>query len=243
VGKNDSIPGTIKDILNKVADPNYTSPSGNPVKVADVKVGQQIWPASEYCWGNSNMKPIFDSLKAAYTAKKVSGIWHTTMAVHGLASTSSLPQKTGFMSLARLLAPFWPSEAFACAPIQPPATYIKTFVKVDVSAVASGNGEEGVVAPANSQLPNRQGNNITYPITITTPVPATGTTTYTDQRDFLERFPTSTWNVNSMTYTVATNTNSVAPAGSLSGGPSNKTVNPGAPTSVGSFATVPRLVK
>ncbi len=52
------------------------------------------------------MKPIFDNLKAAYNAKKnTSGKWRTTLVVHGPLSTSSLLQKTGFMSLARLLSP------------------------------------------------------------------------------------------------------------------------------------------
>ena len=101
------------------------------------------------------MKPIFDNLKSAYNNKKNSstGKWRTTLVVHGVLSTSSLPQKTGCMSLARLLTPFWASEAFACATIQPPTTFVKTFVNVDITAVKSGTGDDG---------------NYTYPKTIDT---------------------------------------------------------------------------
>ena len=64
------------------------------------------------------------------------------MAVHGPLGTSSLLQKSGFMSLARLLNPFWASEAFACATIQPPTTFVKTFVNVDITGVTSGTGDD-----------------------------------------------------------------------------------------------------
>ena len=132
------------------------------------------------------------------------------------------------MSLARLLTPFWPSDALACATIQPPTTYVKGFVNVTITAVTSATGDDG---------------SYTFPKTIATPPPATGTTTYTSKKDFLNRYPNSSWNVNTVTLQAATGTSTVAPAGSLSGGPSNNTINTNAPANVGSFATVPRLVK
>ena len=55
-GANDSVPGTIKDILTKVYTPNYTS--SNPVYMDDLKLGQQIYPRSEYPWGRSNQDPF-----------------------------------------------------------------------------------------------------------------------------------------------------------------------------------------
>ena len=223
-----SVPNTIKNIIKKIYTPSLTGTATVPVFVGDIKVGQQIFPASEYPWGSSNMKPIFDNLKAAYNAKKdASGKWRTTLVVHGPLGTSSLPQKTGFMSLARLLTPFWPSEAFACATIQPPTTFAKSFVNVDIIAVTSGTGDDG---------------NYTYPKTIATPVPASGTTTYTNQKDFLNRFPTSTWNVNTVTIQTVTDASTVSPPGSTSGGPSNQGVNPGAPPNTGAFADLPVLV-
>ena len=157
---NNDVPATVKNIIAKIYTPSLNATSTVPVYVGDIKVGKQIYPASEYPWGSSNMKPIFDNLKAAYNAKKnASGKWRTTLVVHGPLSTSSLFQKPGFMSLARLLTPFWPSEAFACATIQPPTTFVKSFVNVDVTAVTSATGDDG---------------NYTYPKTISTPVPAIG---------------------------------------------------------------------
>ncbi len=118
------------------------------------------------------------------------------------------------------------------------------FANVDITGVKynTTSSDDGIVAPANSNHRTIR-KHITYPITITTPVPSTGSTTYTDQKDFLTRYPNSTWNVNTATIQVATNTSTVSPAGTLSGGPSNQTVNPGATAGVGAFATVPRLVK
>ena len=224
-----TVPDTVKNIIKKIYTPSLNGTSSVPVFVGDVKVGQQIYPASEYCWGSSYLKPIFDNLKAAYNAKKdSSGNWRTTLVVHGPLGTSSLLQKTGFMSLARLLTPFWPSDALACATIQPPTTYVKGFVNVTITAVTSATGDDG---------------SYTFPKTIATPPPATGTTTYTSKKDFLNRYPNSSWNVNTVTLQAATGTSTVAPPGSLAGGPSNNTINTNAPANVGSFATVPRLVK
>ncbi len=71
-------------------------------------------------------RTLFENLQKAYYYKTTGSAtkapaagtaWHTTLAVHGLLSTSSLPQKTGFMSLARLLVPFWASEALACSTV------------------------------------------------------------------------------------------------------------------------------
>jgi Flp pilus assembly protein TadG len=222
-----SVPDTVKNIIAKIYTPSLAGTSSVPVFVGDIAVGKQIYPASEYPWGSSYQKPIFDNLKAAYNAKKnASGKWRTTLVVHGPLGTSSLFQKTGFMSLARLLTPFWPSEAFACATIQPPTTYVKSFVNVDITGVTSATGHN----------PAADDGNYTYPKTI-------NSITYTDQKDFLNRYPNSTWNLNTVTIKTTTDTPTVSPPGSLSGGPSAKTVNPGAPTTGGSFAVVPRLVK
>jgi Flp pilus assembly protein TadG len=226
-----SVPDTVKNILKKIYTPNLTGTNSVPVFVGDITVGKQIYPASEYPWGSSNMKPIFDNLKAAYNAKKNSstGKWRTTLVVHGVVSTSSLPQKTGFRSLARLLmGPFWASEAFACATIQPPTTFVKTFVNVDITEVKSGTGNDG---------------DYTYPKKIRDTYTGNKNVTYTDQKDFLDHYPNSTWNVNTATIEVTTDSSTVSPPGSSSGGPSNQGVNPGAPTNTGAFATTAVLVK
>jgi Flp pilus assembly protein TadG len=223
-----SVPDTIKNIIAKIYTPSLTGTSSVPVYVGDIAVGKQIYPASEYPWGSAYQKPIFDNLKAAYNAKNTSGKWRTTVVVHGPLGTSSLLQKSGFMPLARLLKSFWVSEAFACATIQPPTTYVKTFVNVDITAVTSGTGNDG---------------SYTYPKTINDTYTGNHNVTYTDQKDFLDRYPNSTWNVNTVTIQTTTDTPTVSPPGSLSGGPTPTTVNPSAPTTGGAFAAVPRLVK
>jgi Flp pilus assembly protein TadG len=224
-----SVPDTVKNIIKKIYTPSLTGTTSVPVYVGEIKVGKQIYPASEYPWGSSNMKPIFDNLKAAYTAKKnASGKWRTTLVVHGPLSTSSLPQKTGFMSLARLMVPFWPSEAFACATIQPPTTFVQSFVNVDITAVTSATGNDG---------------DYTYPKTIKDTYTGNVNVTYTNQKDFLDRYPNSTWNVNTVTIQTVTDASTVSPPGSESGGPSNHVVNPGAPGNTGAFASIPVLVK
>ena len=234
------VPDTVKSILKKIYTPSLTGSNSVPVFVGDIGVGTQIYPASEYPWGSSNMKPIFDNLKAAYNAKKgkydakrnyqnPANKWRTTLVVHGVVNTSSLPQKTGFMSLARLLmGPFWASEAFACATIQPPTTFVKTFVNVDITDVKSGTGNDG---------------NYNYPTVIRDSYTDNKKVTYTDQKDFLDHYPNSTWNVNTATIEVTTDSSTVSPPGSSSGGPSNQGANPGAPTNTGAFATNAVLVK
>jgi len=235
----DSVPGTVNDILTKIYNPSYTS--SNPVIMGDLKVkqGQQVYPRSEYGWGRTYNGAFFQNLQKAYyykttgsatTAPAAGTAWHTTLAVHGLLSTASLPQKTGFMSLARLLNPFWVSEALACSTLSYPAIQVMTVANVNITGVQynTSSSDDG---------------NYTYPKTIATPAPATGSTTYTDQKDFLTRYPNSTWNLNTATIQVATNTSTVSPPGSLSGGPANSVVNSNAPVNVGAYAAVPCLVR
>jgi hypothetical protein len=221
VGPSDSVPNTIKDILKKVYTPSYTSQ--NPVVVASLKVGQQIYPRSEYPWGRSYIGAIFQNLKQAYNYKKdPSGKWHTTLAVFGPKTVASLPMKTGFMTLARLLTPFWPSEAFACTTMNPPTIMVTGFVNVDVIGVTANN------TTCDDCTSYRPANNGTY---------------YSSKKDCLTNKPDSTWNANTVTVENVTDASTVTPTGSLSGGPSNQTINPGAPASVGSLAAIPRLVK
>jgi Flp pilus assembly protein TadG len=222
VGPSDSVPNTIKDILKKVYTPSYTSQ--NPVVVASLKVGQQIYPRSEYPWGRSYIGAIFQNLKQAYDYKKDgSGRWHTTLAVFGPKTVASLPLKTGFMSLARLLTPFWPSEAFACTTMKPPTIMVTGFVNVDITGVT-----------ANSS--SCDDCNYTFPKTI-------NGVTYNNKKDCLTNKSNSSWNANTVTVENVTDASTVTPTGSLSGGPSNQAINPGAPSEVGALAAIPRLVK
>jgi hypothetical protein len=231
VGKNDSVPNTIWDILTKVYTPGYSS--GNPVYVTDLKLGQQIYPRSEFMYGNSYIGPIFQRLQKAYNYKTTGNAskapaagtpWRTTFAVYGTNPnpTASRPRQPGFRALARLLGFFCPTEAFACYTMPPPSTYVSGFVNADITGVSyNSSGDEG---------------NYTYPKTV-------NGVKYKNKKDFLTNYPTSVWNVNSVTIKNVTDANTISPPGSLSGGPSNQTMNPAAPANTGAFASIPRLVK
>ena len=230
-GENDAVPGTIHDILTKVYTPSYTS--SNPVYVEDLKLGQEIHTRSEFKYGSSYISPIFQRLQKAYnykttgnanTAPPAGTAWRVTLPVYGNQPnpSASLQRQGGFMSLARLLAPFWPSEAYACYTMPPPKTYVNGFVNADITKVSySSSGNDG---------------NYTYPKTI-------NGVTYTDKKDFLTRYPSSVWNVNSVTIENVTDGSTVSPPGTTSGGPSNQVINPGAPSNTGAFASIPVLVK
>ena len=237
-GENDAVPGTIWDILTKVYTPSYTS--SNPVYVADLKLGQEIHTRSEFKYGTSYISPIFQRLQKAYnykttgnanTAPPAGTAWRVTLPVYGTTPNpaASRQREGSFMSLARLLAPFWPSEAYACYTMPPPKTYVNGFVNADITKVTySSSADNG---------------DYTYPKTIATPVPATGTTKYTDKKDFLTRYPNSVWNLNSVTIKNVTDGSTVSPPGTTSGGPSNQVINPAAPGNTGALASIPVLVR
>jgi Flp pilus assembly protein TadG len=114
------------------------------------------------------------------------------------------------------------SNAYACYTMPPPETYIRTFVNADITGVTySSSGNEG---------------RYSYPKTIN------GVTSI-NKKDFLERYPDSVWNVNTLTIKNVTDASTVSPPGSISGGPPNNQVNQGALANVGPIATIPRLVQ
>jgi Flp pilus assembly protein TadG len=231
VGENDSVPNTIWDILTKVYTPSYTS--SNPVVVTDLKLAQEIHTRSEFKYGTSYIGPIFQRLQKAYnykttgnanTAPPANTPWPVTLAVYSSKPNPQVSQHRngGFRFLARLLAPFSPSEVYACYTMPPPKTYVNGFVNATITGVTySASGDDG---------------SHTYPYKI-------NNVTYTNKKDFLTRYPNSVWNVNSMTIKNVTDVSSMSPPGSLSGGPFNNQINSGAPTNVGSFASIPCLVK
>lgn len=222
VGSSDPIPDTIKNILNKVYNPNFTA--STPLYVTDLKVGQQVYPRSEYPWGRGYIGAIFQKLQQAYNYKKnSSGKWRTTLAVFVTKPVASLPQKTGFMSLARLMGPFWPSEAYACSTMNPPAVVVASFVNVDITGVTYNSSSCDDCS-------------YTFPKTISG-------VRYTSKKDCLSRYSSSTWNQNSVTVQNVTDASTVSPPGSITGGPSNNVINTSAPADVGAIATVPKLVK
>ncbi|MGA9753983.1 MAG: pilus assembly protein TadG-related protein [Desulfobaccales bacterium] len=240
VNSTDTVPTTITNTLAKIYTPSLTAQTNIPVLVGALTVNQQVYPRSEYPWGGSYMGAIFQNLQKAYyykttgsatTAPAAGTAWHTTLVVHTPTSTAPLARKGGFMSLARLLAPFWASEAYACSTLTTPTIKVASVVNVAITGVTYNNTSSG------------DGTSYTFPKTIATPAPASGTTTYTSLKDYLTRYPNSTWNLNSVTIQSVTDTATVSPAGSVSGGPANNTINTGAPANVGSFARTGKLVK
>ena len=223
VGSDDAVPDTIKDTLKKIYTPNYTN-SSHPVVVASLKVGQQIYPRSEYPWGQSYIGAIFQNLQTAYNYKKdASGKWHTTLAVFGPLTMTSLLWKAGVMSLARLLTPFRPSEAFACSTMNPPTIMVSGFVNVDITGVT-----------ANSS--SCDDCNYTFPKTI-------NGIRYSNKKDCLNGVSNSSWNANRVTLQNVTDAGTITPAGSLSGGPSSQGINAAAPANAGALASIARLVR
>jgi Flp pilus assembly protein TadG len=227
VGKNDPVPNTLTDILDKIANPNFHS-NGNIYHVAGLKLGDQVYAVSEFKYPDS-LVTLFQKLQAAYNAKKDSnGTWRITMPVmSGVQNPLKHSQRPGdgFRSLARLLSP-WPSEAYACYTLAtPPIMYVNGFVNVDVTNVS--------VNASCDQC------NYTFPKTI-------GSVTYANKKDCMSRLPNSAWNSNSMTLKNVTDVSSIIPGipnvAGEAGGLSAKEMNSAAPTNVGAFASVPKLI-
>jgi len=96
-----------------------------------VKVGQKIYPGSEFQWG-SNVKSLFTLMKTRWTAKKnASGKWRVTVPVYSITPvTAALPQDSWFRLASQLLP--WVSQAHACQAYSVPAVYTQGFMDVDV---------------------------------------------------------------------------------------------------------------
>ncbi len=230
VGSGDSVPQTLWNILDKIAKP---STSGSILYVDKLKLGQQIYPRSEFCWGSGYIGPIFQRLQAAYNAKKdVNGKWRVTFPIYGTVPNplASRRQQDGFMSLARLLSPV-PSEAVACYTMPPPVIYVNGFVNADITGVAYDANCDGCGSPGggNYRQPLDGKNNY-----------------YTNPFDCLKNSSKSCWNLNYMTIDHVIDASTIIPnipnVGGEPGGLSNKEMNVAAVNGVGAFANLPKLI-
>jgi Flp pilus assembly protein TadG len=230
VGQNDSVPGTLWDILNRIYDPSYTS--GNPVAVGNLKWGQQIYPRSEFMYGKSYISPIFQRLQWAYnykttgnknTAPAPGTRWRVTLPVYSTTAHPLAFQHPHRGVLARLLGFISPAEAYACYTMPPPKAYITGFVNADITNVTYSSSCDDC--------------SYTFPKTISGHK-------YNNKKDCLTNYSNSTWNKNTVTLENVTDGDTAPPSngGSLSGGLSNHDINPSGATK-GAFASVPRLVK
>jgi Flp pilus assembly protein TadG len=223
VGKNDPVPNTIWDILDRISNPNFLNGTDKIYYVANLKLSDQVYAVSEFKYP-SYIVEIFKRLQKAYDAKKDSnGLWRVTLPVY---SGTPNPLKTsrhlgdGFMALARLLLP-WPSAAQACYVLaNPPNMYVNGFVNVDITNVS--------VNAACNQCNNWQ---------------AQG---YKNKKDCLLKDPSSCWNSNSVTIENVTDVSTVIPGipnvAGEAGGLSAKEMNSAAPGGVGAFANIPKLL-
>jgi Flp pilus assembly protein TadG len=112
----------------------YIKGPGSGARYPQVKVGQKMYPASEYKWG-SNVKSLFTLLKTRYDAKKnAAGKWRVTLPVYSVTPvTAALPQDSWFKVASRLLPGV--SQAYACQAYTTPAVYNQGFVAVDITDV------------------------------------------------------------------------------------------------------------
>jgi Flp pilus assembly protein TadG len=228
VGKYDSVPYTIWNILEKIYNPNKT---GDIVNVGALKLGQQIYARSEFKYGSAYITPIFKRLKYAYNYKTTGNAytspdpgtpWRVTLPVYGTTPTpvASHPVRQGFMALGRLLSPLWPTPAYACYTMPPPETYVNGFVNVDITDVTYSDS----CLDCNYRY---------FPTYI-------GGVRYTSKLDCMQRHPDSCWNDNTVTVENVTE-GETSPTSEEGGGNDGGLTGGGSPT--GAFASIPRLVK
>jgi hypothetical protein len=234
VHSNDSIPATMKNIIEKIYTPTLTG--STPLHVDKLALGTQIYPRSEFMYGSSYIGPIFQRLQKAYNYKTTGNVntappagtpWRVTMPVYGSTRNPLVTQgyKNGFRSLARLLTPFWPAEAYACYTMPPPNIFVNGFVNADIVGVTYSASCDNC--------------SYTFPKTI-------NGVTYNNKLQCLAKLPNSVWKVNSMTIANVTSVSTIIPGipnvAGEAGGLSAKEMNSAAPTNVGAFASVPKLI-
>ena len=232
VGSSDAVPNTLWNIIEKIYNPNLT---GSILHVDKLALGTQLYPRSEFMYGSSYIGPIFQRLQKAYyykttgsatTAPAAGTPWRVTLPVYGSTRNPLVTQgyRNGFMSLARLLAP-WPSEVYACYTMPPPTIYVNGFVNADIVGVTYSSSCDDC--------------SYSWPKTI-------NGVKYNNKLECLAKLPNSVWNANSMTIKNVTSVSTIIPGipsvAGEAGGLSAKEMNSAATTNVGAFASVPKLI-
>jgi Flp pilus assembly protein TadG len=104
-------------------------------KFPQKKVGDQLWPMSEWYWG-SYVKNTFNVLKSKFNdpnTPKINGKWRVTVPVFKTTPvTAALPQDSWFKLASRLLPGV--SQAYACTAYSP-AVYNQGFATIDITGV------------------------------------------------------------------------------------------------------------
>ena len=99
-----------------------------------VKVGQKVYPISEYRWAR-NVYNKFKYLKNRYTAEQINGKWRVTAAVYSPNQVTAASSPNPWLKLARRLLP-GPTPAYACASYTVPAVYVQGFATVDITEIS-----------------------------------------------------------------------------------------------------------
>jgi hypothetical protein len=111
-------------------------PSGGGLQFPQVKVGQTVFPISEWQWA-TNVYNNFTYLKNRYNAEaKVPGTnkWRVTVAAYSPTPvTAAAPAPPLWGLLASLFA--GPTQAHACTSYTVPAVYVQGLVTVDITGV------------------------------------------------------------------------------------------------------------
>jgi Flp pilus assembly protein TadG len=175
--------------------------------------GTQLYPLSEYQWAG-NITSIFQAFANAYNQKKDSqGKWYANVPVYSTTSPLAQHQQTFYWLMARRLLP-GVTEAHACYTF-----WNQTYPGGNVPIYVNGF--------ANVEITSVNYN----PTCLTSSMPDQVTN------------PDSCRNTNSLNVEVPTDQSTVSPPGSLSGGPDNQHINPGASPLVGAIAMIPKLVE
>uniref|UniRef100_A0A7C3Z1E8 Uncharacterized protein n=1 Tax=Desulfobacca acetoxidans TaxID=60893 RepID=A0A7C3Z1E8_9BACT len=120
-------------------------PSGGGLQYPQVKVGQKLYPISEYQWAG-NVYDNFSYLRNRFNTSKdpTTGKWRVTAAVYSTTNpmAAGAPLKP-WLGLAQLLLP-GPKPAYACASYTVPAVYVQGFITLDVKEVICDKNDDGV---------------------------------------------------------------------------------------------------
>jgi Flp pilus assembly protein TadG len=117
--------------------------SGGGLQYPQVKVGQKVYPISEYQWP-TNVYNNFDYLKNRFNASKgANGKWRVTAAVYSTSNPlAAAPPTNPWLGLAQRLLP-GPKAAYACASYTVPSVYVSGFVTADVKQVICDANDDG----------------------------------------------------------------------------------------------------
>jgi Flp pilus assembly protein TadG len=119
-------------------------PNGGGLAYPSVKVGQKVYPISEYRW-TTNVYNNFDYLRNRFNVEKgANGKWRVTAAVYytNNPTAAAPPAPKTWLGLAQGL--LGPKPAYACASYTSPVSYLQGFITLDIKEVICDKNDDGV---------------------------------------------------------------------------------------------------